>query len=219
MLISPHAELVKDAAAGKVQDLPAGAVGVSGRLLTAHAEDRYRVPVLPKTKLRLEVFAERLGSPLDAALVVRNEQGTELARVEDGPMTLDPVLEYAVPDKVTAVIVGVVDSQGQGGPRGVYRLVVEPHGAAKTGFQLFTPAQHLACRSAAGRWCPCSSIAVVTRAECGAVGGGFAGRDAPRRSRHPRGRRRRLVTVQRGQAAAARRSAAGLAGRPTARRG
>ena len=54
----------------------------------------------PTTKVRFEVFAERLGSPLDAALVVRNEPGADLARVEDGPGTLDPVLEYAVPDKV-----------------------------------------------------------------------------------------------------------------------
>ncbi len=202
VLISPHAELVKDAAAGKVQDLPAGAVGVSGRLLTAHAEDRYRVPVLPKTKLRLEVFAERLGSPLDAALVVRNEQGTELARVEDGPMTLDPVLEYAVPDKVTAVIVGVVDSQGQGGPRGVYRLVVEPHGAAKTGFQLFTPAQHLALPVGGRTVVP----VLIDR-------GGYEGRVQLSAEGLPAGMRLEgadipegadgaLVTVQRGQAAA-----------------
>ncbi len=39
-----------------------------------------------------------------------------------------------------------LDSQGRGGPRGVYRLAVEPHqsGASKAGFHLFTPAQRLA---------------------------------------------------------------------------
>jgi hypothetical protein len=143
--VSSHAEVVRQVAAGKVQDLPAGPVGVSGRLLAPYDEERYRVPVTPKTRLRLEVFAERYGSPLDAALVVRNEQGAELTRAEDSPGTLDPVLEYAVPDNVSAVVVGVVDSQGRGGPRGVYRLVIEPQRAAvKTGFQLVTPAQRVA---------------------------------------------------------------------------
>jgi len=147
--VSPHAEIISQAAPGKVQDLPAGLVGVSGRLLVPDGEDRYRIPVTPKTKLRLEVFAERYGSPLDAALVVRNEQGAVLVRAEDSPGTVDPVLEYAVPDNITAVIVGVIDSQGRGGPRGVYRLVVEPQQTAggKAVFQLLTPAQRIALRS------------------------------------------------------------------------
>jgi hypothetical protein len=141
---------VRQAAPGKVQDLPAGPVGVSGRLLTSYGEDRFRVPVRPKTKLLLEVFAERYGSPLDAALVVRNEQGAELARAEDGPDTLDPTLEYAVPDKVTSVIVGVADAQGRGGTRAVYRLVVDPGGTARgrCGFKLFTPIQGVAVPAA-----------------------------------------------------------------------
>ena len=112
--------------------------------MTSHAEDRYRIPVVPKTKVRLEVFAERYGSPLDIALVVRNEQGGELARAENGAASLDPVLDYNVPN-VAAVVVGVIDSQGRGGPRGVYRLVVEPQGTgARTAFHLFTPTQHIA---------------------------------------------------------------------------
>jgi hypothetical protein len=147
--ISPHAEIVRDAESGKAQDLPAGLVGVSGRLTKAYDEDRYRVPVTPKTKLRLEVFAERYGSPLDAALVVRNEQGAELARAEDSPGTLDPILEYVVPDNVTAVIVGVVDSQGRGGADAVYHLVVDPQrpGKVRGDFQLLTPAQRISLLS------------------------------------------------------------------------
>lgn len=145
VLVSPHAEVVKQVAAGKIQELPGGTVGVSGRLLAPYDEDRYRVPVTPRTKLRLEVFAERSGSPLDVALVVRNEQGAELARAEDSPGTLDPVLEYTVPDKVRALVVGVVDSQGRGGPQGVYRIVVEPRpaGAVASAFRLITPVQRV----------------------------------------------------------------------------
>ncbi len=142
--VSAHREVVGQPTADKPQDLPAGDVGVSGRLLTPFAEDRYRVPVAPGGKVRFEVFAERIGSPLDTSLVVRNETGAALAQVEDSPGSLDPVLEYVVPDKVTAIIVGVVDAQGRGGPKGVYRLTVEPQSAAdhKT-FRLVTPVQRV----------------------------------------------------------------------------
>ncbi len=143
--ISPHAEFVKLDANGKLQEIPQGPAGVSGRLLAPYEEDRYRVAVSPGKKVRLEVFAERIGSPLDCALVVRDEKGTQLARAEDSPGTLDPILDYAVPDKVTAIIVGVVDAQGRGGSRGVYRLVIEPQssGPAKDGFKLTTIAQRI----------------------------------------------------------------------------
>jgi hypothetical protein len=143
--VASHPEILGQPVAGKPQDLPAGPVGVSGRLLAPFAEDRYRVPVTPGSKVRLEVFAERYGSPLDVAVVVRNETGGELARAEDSPGSLDPVLEYTVPDKVTAVVVGVVDSQGRGGPRGVYRLTIDPQGTctAQADYRLLTPAQRV----------------------------------------------------------------------------
>ena len=146
VVVSPHAEVVGQPAAGKVQELPAGPVGVSGRLLKPFEEHRYRIPARPGDKLRLEVFAERYGSPLDVSLVVRNETGGAVAQAEDGPNTLDPTLEYTVPAKATSVIVGVVDAQGRGGPRGVYRLVVEPKNssAVNADFRLFTPVQRLA---------------------------------------------------------------------------
>jgi hypothetical protein len=142
--VSAHREIMGQPSADKAQELPAGNVGVCARLLTPFGEDRYRVPVTPGSKVRFEVFAERLGSPLDAALVVRNEAGAALVQVEDSPGSLDPVLEYAVPDKVTAVVVGVVDSQGRGGPKGVYRLTVDPLSAAEPkSFRLVTPAQRV----------------------------------------------------------------------------
>jgi hypothetical protein len=149
--VSPHAELIGQTGPDMVQQLPAGAVGVSGRLLTPNGEDRYRVPVVPRTKLRLEVFAERYGSPLDAALVVRNEKGDLLARVEDSPGTLDPVLEYAVPAGVKEVLVGVVDAQGRGGPRAIYRLSIEPQGMAEADYRLVSTAQAVSL-PVGGRW-------------------------------------------------------------------
>lgn len=125
-------------------DLPGGTSGCSGRLQTPFEENLFRLPVEPGTKIRLEVLAERLGSPLDAALVIRNDKGGQLARGEDGPETLDPVLEYAVPAKTTSLLVAVVDAQGKGSPRGIYRLQTETVGAGAGAFRLFSLADGLA---------------------------------------------------------------------------
>ncbi len=43
--VSSHAEVVEQPPAAALQELPAGKVGVSGRLLTPYEEDRYRLPV------------------------------------------------------------------------------------------------------------------------------------------------------------------------------
>jgi hypothetical protein len=141
--ISDHAEFMEQAKSDTPLMIPEGRAGLSGRLGAPNEEDRYRVAVKPNTKVRLEVFAERIGSPIDGALVVRNEKGDQLARTEDSPGTLDPALEYTVPDKVTAIVVGVVDAQGRGGPRGIYRLVIEPQGVSKDSFKLTTTTQQL----------------------------------------------------------------------------
>jgi hypothetical protein len=142
--LSSRVELVRSASSDKAMDLPAGRVGVCGKLATPGGEDKYRVAVEPGKKVRFEVFAERIGSPIDTALVIRNDAGAVLAQVEDQPGTLDPVLEYTVPDKVTAVTVSVVDSQGRGGPRGIYRLTVDPvKGEGGGDFRLTTPLQRL----------------------------------------------------------------------------
>lgn len=143
VMVSPHAEFVEQPTKDKLQEIPVGPAGVSGKLLTPYEEDRYRVAVAPGKKVRLEVFAERIGSPIDVALVVRNDKGDQLARAEDSPGTLDPVLEYTVPDKVTSMVVGVVDAQARGGPRGIYRLVIEPQGEGKDGFKLTTTAPQI----------------------------------------------------------------------------
>jgi hypothetical protein len=141
--ISPRAERTAEPTGDTPVELPAGPVGVSARFAAPFAEHRYKVPVEPKSKVRFEVFAERYRFPVDAALVVRDDKGTQLARAEDGPGTLDPVLEYAVPEKVTHVIVGVVETQGRAGPRAAYRLAVDPGAVAVKDFRVFTPAQRL----------------------------------------------------------------------------
>ncbi len=142
--VSSRPEFVEPSEPGKVLELPEGRVAVSGKLAAPNEEDKYKVAVKPNTKVRFEVFAERIGSPVDASLVIRNDAGAVLAQAEDSPGTLDPVLEYTVPDKVTSVVVGVVDSAGRGGPRAIYRLVIDPVKDEGLGdFHLITPTQRL----------------------------------------------------------------------------
>jgi hypothetical protein len=143
--VSTYAQVIEQAPAAAPQFLPAGQVEVSGKLLAPREEDRYQVPVTPGSKLRFDAFAERLGSPLDVALVLRNEKGDLLARAEDGTGTTDPNLEYAVPDGINFVVVGVVDATGRGGPRGIYHLTVEPTspGVTSNEFRLTTTAQRI----------------------------------------------------------------------------
>jgi hypothetical protein len=111
---------------------------VSGRLSAPFEEDRYRIPVTPGSKLRFEVFAERCGSPVDAAILVRNEAGDLLARGEDGPETLDPSLDFAVPANVNAILACVTDTQGRGDTNCTYRLAIELPDSLRPDFRLST---------------------------------------------------------------------------------
>ena len=70
--------------------------GFSGRL-TAAKEDQVRVAVEPNERLRFEVLAARIGSPVDCVLSIRDEHGNQLASNDDQPGTTDPGLDFNVP--------------------------------------------------------------------------------------------------------------------------
>lgn len=101
-------------------------VGINGRLSLPHEEDVYRVPVSPGATLKFELYAARLGSPVDAVLSIRNEQNGQLAGNDDRPNTVDPGLDFTVPAGVTALHVAVKDLSGAGGQDFIYRLSIEP---------------------------------------------------------------------------------------------
>lgn len=96
----------------------------SGRLLGADEQDRMRLQVAAGAKIRCEVFAERLGSPLDAVLVLQDEKGAQVARADDGPNTTDAQLEYTVPANVSQVVAVISDAQQRSGPDCIYRFMV-----------------------------------------------------------------------------------------------
>ncbi len=122
LIVSDVPEVVETpAAAGGLQEVTAP-VGVSGQLAEAGQVDRYLVRVKPGMRLRFDVLADRIGSPMDAVLSIQQVKGGQLAAADDGESTTDPTLDFTVPGGVEAVAAAIHDQAGQGGPRGVYRL-------------------------------------------------------------------------------------------------
>ncbi|MBL9176193.1 MAG: PPC domain-containing protein [Verrucomicrobiales bacterium] len=97
-------------------------VAVSGMIGAGAETDTFRVAAHAGERVIVDVQANRLGSPLDPTLVIRDSSGKELARSED-VHGLDPFLEFAVPaDGEYAVQIS--DARYQGGGDYRYRTVV-----------------------------------------------------------------------------------------------
>lgn len=101
-------------------------VAVSGRLDAPGQLDQYRFTVTPGMKLAFEVFAERLGSRIDAVLEIRNKDSGVLAANDDGPDSTDPRLEFTVPANLDTIVVALRDSLDIANEQAIYRLVVLP---------------------------------------------------------------------------------------------
>lgn len=104
--------------------VPTIPVAISGRLDAPGQLDQYRFVVTPGAKLMLEVFAERLGSRIDAVLELRNKDGGVLASNDDGPTSIDPRLEFTVPAGLDTLIVVLRDALEIANEQAIYRLVV-----------------------------------------------------------------------------------------------
>jgi hypothetical protein len=127
LMVSDHAEIVEPvASADGPSAAPGPPIGISGRLSSKGEEDRFRIPVTPGAVLRFDVLAERVGSPLDAVLSIRNEQGQQLAGGDDRPGTTDSGLDFTVPGSTSALVLAIRDLHGRGGRNFVYRLSVKP---------------------------------------------------------------------------------------------
>lgn len=126
LLASDHEEFVEAPASdGNLQQL-ATPSGVSGRIDQPRQEDRYRVAVEPKQKLRIDVMAARTGSPLDGVVTIYDESGKNvLATNDDRPGLADPGVDFTVPDGASAVVVGIKDMLGRGGREFVYRVSIQ----------------------------------------------------------------------------------------------
>jgi hypothetical protein len=129
LLVTDMDELVEQSSAGAMQQLKVPS-GVTGRLAEPGEEDRYELLVSPKSKVRVEIMANRLGSPVDGVLLVRTKAGAMIATSDDQSGTPDPGLQFTAPDKDNSVIVSIKDLTGRGGADYVYHLSASPVGAA-----------------------------------------------------------------------------------------
>ena len=125
--VSPHPELTEDQdlEPAEAKPLPAPPLAITGRLDQNDQVDVYTVPVEVDRAMRLELYAQRAGSPLDGVLVVQTPDGKELARSDDRPGTSDPAVELTVPGDVENIHVHISDLLHRGGPHFVYRLEVQ----------------------------------------------------------------------------------------------
>lgn len=125
LAVSDEPEFMEPAVAPAEPPLtPPATVGLNGRIMAAGEEDRFRVPVLPGSKLRIEVQADRIGSPLDGVLSIRGKQGNQLAASDDQAGTTDPGLDFTVPQGVDEIVVAIKDMLGRGGPELFYHIDV-----------------------------------------------------------------------------------------------
>jgi len=129
--LSDLRELIEDRTLDASRTLPATSVAVSGRLGRPDETDVYHLDLAADEKIRAEVFADRLGSPIDAVLELRDDQGRRLAQADDvvGP---DPRLDYTAAKGPTRVTLAVNDALRRGDERSLYRLVVTRNAAATT---------------------------------------------------------------------------------------
>jgi hypothetical protein len=144
VLLSDLPEVVENNGA-TVPEVTALPVALNGRIAKPGETDRYRLAVRPGTRLRFEVFADRLGSPMDAVLKLERDNGTLLVQADDAPGSPDPVLDFTVPVDVKTLVVAIEDLHGRGGSNLVYRVLVrsaEPVSAIKD-FRLFVPGGEL----------------------------------------------------------------------------
>lgn len=136
VLVSDLPELIEQPGGAEPQALPSIPVAVSGRLDAPGQQDAYKVTVVPGSKLRFEVFADRLGSPIDPFLELKTAKGN--ANNDDVGNTTDPRIDYTVPAEVTSVDVFIRDQVDRGDQRSIYRLVITrlDNASKKPGFRL-----------------------------------------------------------------------------------
>lgn len=101
-------------------------LGISGCLSETGQTDRFRFSVPGGKRLRVELTAARLGSPLDGVVTVKDGSGKALATADDGPNSTDPSIEFDVPKDASELEISVHDLLHRGGDRFVYHMAVGP---------------------------------------------------------------------------------------------
>ena len=114
----PNGETLKELHDSAI-DLP---VALNGILHSPGDVDEFRIHGRSSGLYEVEVFADRLGSPLDSILTVLNSSGQIIARSDDG-LTHDSRLTVLFPETADYVV-RIEDKRGNGTPGHFYRIEV-----------------------------------------------------------------------------------------------
>lgn len=106
------------------QLLPVLPVAVHGRLAKIEEVDRYRFTVSADGPVTCEIFARRLGVPINAAITIRDETGNAVADVVDTDGR-DPAFTFRAKAKVLYTV-ELHDFDFRGDASYVYRMVLKP---------------------------------------------------------------------------------------------
>jgi hypothetical protein len=99
-------------------------LALNGVISQKGEEDWFRFKATKGVALDVDVYARRLGSPLDSVLEVFDAKGQSLASNDD-TAGADSALKFTPPE-TTNYFVRIRDTLGQGGPDYVYRVEVTP---------------------------------------------------------------------------------------------
>jgi Bacterial pre-peptidase C-terminal domain len=130
---SPPHKLVVDDARVVVEKEPNDGFGtaqpltlpatVAGAVQAPQDVDVFQFAGAAGQRVTCEVWANRLGSPLDASLTLYDAAGVALATADDTADSRDPVLTFTLP-KAGTYFLALFDADDKGGPSHVYRLLV-----------------------------------------------------------------------------------------------
>ena len=137
--VSRHLEITE--APKQSQVIATIPVGISGLIDEQQEEDTYWLAVDTGSGLEIQVYADRIGSPLDGVITLRNHLGRELAVVDDQAHTRDPGLTFNVPDNMDRLEIAVRDMSGRVREPAPYRLVVKNASAPR--LQLSVETDHI----------------------------------------------------------------------------
>ncbi len=125
LMISDHAELLETTSQdSQPQLIGAAPVAVNGGLSPKETVDEFTLNVKPGAKLRAEVYAQRIGSPLYAVLTARDPAGKQLASNDDQANTADPAINIDVPAGVERIILSLKSLQPVAAGNSVYRIEI-----------------------------------------------------------------------------------------------
>lgn len=122
IIIGAYPEITENFRAGSPADAQELAlpVTVNGKIGENAESDFFRVNATKGQRVIFDVNAYRLGSPLDAILILTDAKGKELARDED-TNGLDPLLDFTAPEDA-AYVLELRDLRYKGSGGHVYRL-------------------------------------------------------------------------------------------------